>query len=190
MSNKIYYEFIRDGTIYEIDKEKSEIERSIQLVIERTNYLPSIMRSDKAIRKALKFDPNIKMTYRVFDNIHIMDSDNNLISCKYFKIFYFIDRENKLITSNFVNFYRSDKSDESSVDLDIKFQYNTEDEIIKIIKNNFYKVVYHLIYTEELNFYKFLDGFGYIQLGNFINLFNEINDEKKIKNYIIKKEFN
>lgn len=193
--NKIYYEFIYDGGIYEIDINKNELEKSIQLALDKTKNIYSITKSEMLLKRALKFDSDIRMGYEIFDNIHIRELNDDLIQYKNIKIIYDINRRNKIIKVDSVNFYHFDEnknvSTESSFreDLNIKFYFDYDYEIEKIIRNKFYKIVYHFIHVKELQLYKYLNGLGYIRLEKFINLFKEVDDKKKIKNYLIKKKF-
>lgn len=206
LKDKEYYEFNNNG-IYEVDKNLSEEEKSIFLLLKNTMHPNTTMRKNKELEFML--GSNIfkifHLQYLIFNNIHIKDENNNLLFCKSFYIDYSIDRNNRIVQAEYaafeiftnedtvINRVRiSDNGEKGKIHLNLSYNYDKENEIADIIGESFFDIIKQIVIDFKVDLYKHLNlnkKFILTRVQDFLSLTNKIEDEKRIKKYLIENNF-
>lgn len=206
LKDKEYYEFNNNG-IYEVDKNLSEEEKSIFLLLKNTMRPNTTMRKNKELEFML--GSNIfkifHLQYLIFNNIHIKDENNNLLFCKSFYIDYSIDRNNRIVQAEYaafeiftnedtvINRVRiSDNGEKGKIHLNLSYNYDKENEIADIIGESFFDIIKQIVIDFKVDLYKHLNlnkKFILTRVQDFLSLTNKIEDEKRIKKFLIENNF-
>lgn len=204
MLDKDYYEYNITKEIYAVDKGESEVGKSLKFFFNHyysTLPITKLEESQKLLNHIVRLPAEIDFNYKIFKDCYIKNINGSLLLCKDFSLSIHIDTENKNMeikkvkfTCNdenhyFVDFY---KKDNETFESDVWFikSYEKEIDILKLIDRAVIDILCDLRFEIGLKVYKNLEGINIVEITDFLRLFNKIDDEKRIKNYLIEKKFN
>lgn len=200
-NDKEYYKFLFSDMIIEIDKGKTTIKKSIQLLLESITNIQDLMRRDEDLMENIR---NSKRWadgyYPLFDNLYLENVNGCLIPCSNFTVRLVVDKKEKEINIDYINFYCSlEEGDFHNFyklsdtyygrSSRLNFSYTDESEILDIIHESFEKILYELLFEKNIKIYLLMYSIGITEIKDYSNFFTEITDEKTIKNFLIKKGF-
>lgn len=203
LENKSFYEFIVNGMIFQVEKSEDLREESIRLFLQNCYKVFSSEKRKEDLSKSRMIELSTKnqnIFYSIFKNAYIENLNGGLLYCEDIDLFIHIDRDKKEMEikeliigcmehdAEFKNFDKID-IDTFKTDIGFIFPYEDENEILEIMHNNIERVFSKLIIDKDLKLYKRFNRLGIIGVTDFVRLFNKIEDEKRIKNYLVDKKF-